>query len=62
MVTDQDRRRLIREWNREIEDETWRLNAGRDSGKWRFVAWGAVWLVWLGVLVGLVAGVRALHW
>ena len=61
MATDQDRRRFIREWNQEIEDETRRLNARHDNGKWQFVGWGALWLVWLGVLVGLVAGVRALH-
>ncbi len=62
MVTEQDRRRIIREWNREIEDETRRLAVRTDDGPWKLVAWGALWLVWLGALLALVAGARLLRW
>jgi hypothetical protein len=62
MVTEQDRRRIIREWNREIEDETRRLAARTDEGPWKLVVWGALWLGWLAVVFVLIAGIRALHW
>jgi len=62
VVTEQDRRRIIREWNREIEDETRRLAVRTDDGPWKLVAWGVLWLVWLGTLLVLVAGARLLRW
>ena len=62
VVTEQDRRRIIREWNREIEDETRRLTVRTDDGPWKLVAWGVLWLVWLGALLALVAGARLLGW
>ena len=61
MVTEQDRRRIIREWNREIEEETRRLAVRAEEGPWKLVAWGALWCVWLGVLLAVIASVRTLH-
>ena len=57
MVTEQDRRRIIREWNRQIDASDRRL-AGNTAGPWKIVIWGALWCVWLGVLMGLIALVR----
>src|ERR1044071_8551355 len=50
------------QWNREIEDETRRLAArGKDSGPWRAVVWGAIWVLWLGTLVALVVLLKPWH-
>ena len=51
-----DRRRIIRQWNREIEDETRRF-AARDNGAgpWKAVVWTGLWFLWLGALVGAIA-------
>ena len=54
-------RRIIRQWDREIEDETRRAAArGRAGGRWRAVSWTALWLLWLALLLALVARVRGL--
>ena len=57
-----DTKHIIRQWNREIEDET-RRHAGRDKddGPWRAVVWGGLWLLWLGVLLGLIGLLKPLH-
>jgi hypothetical protein len=56
-------RRLIRQWDREIDDER-RARAEADRGKepWRFVSWFALWVAWLAVLVLIVGIIRPLHW
>lgn len=53
-------KRIIRQWDREIEDEV-RAEATRHGGKgpWRAVVWGALWLVWLASLVGIASHMRA---
>jgi len=59
-VSEHDTKRIIRQWDREIEDEIGhaaRRNAA--NGPWRAVVWGALWLVWLGLLVLLLAHARA---
>jgi len=57
-----DSKHIIRQWNREIEDETRRLAArGKDDGPWRAVVWGGLWLLWLGVLLGLIGLLKPLH-
>jgi hypothetical protein len=61
VVTERDRRRIIREWNRQIEAENRRLAANTADGPWKIVVWGALWCVWLGVILGLITWVRPLH-
>lgn len=61
-VTESDSKRIIRQWNREIEDEI-RREADRDAGRgpWKAVSWGAMWLLWLGLLVALLGQVKGLR-
>ena len=56
-------RRLIRQWDREIDDER-RAQAAARRGKepWRAVSWFALWLLWLAVLVVIVGMIPPLHW
>jgi hypothetical protein len=60
-VTEHDSKHIARQWDREIEDEI-RREAARDAaaGPWRAVAWGALWVFWLGLLLALIAHTRAL--
>jgi hypothetical protein len=60
-VTEHDSKRLARQWNREIEDEI-RREAARNvaSGPWKAVVWGALWVLWLGLLLALVAHTKTL--
>ena len=53
---------IVRQWNREIDDQRRREAQPRDDGKWRIVSWLALWLLWLGALVLLIALIRPLHW
>jgi len=55
-VAQDDSKRIIRQWDREIEDEI-RREAERNAarGPWRAVAWGALWVLWLVLLVLLIA-------
>jgi hypothetical protein len=51
-----DSERIARQWNREIEDELRREAARPDArGPWKAVAWTALWVLWLALLVALVA-------
>jgi hypothetical protein len=34
---------------------------GKDDGPWRAVVWGGLWLLWLGVVLGLVGVFKPLH-
>ena len=56
-----DTKHIIRQWDREIEDETRRLAARKGEGPWRAVVWGGLWLLWLGVVLGLIGLLRPLH-
>ena len=56
-----DTKHIIRQWDREIEDETRRLAAHKDEGAWRAVVWGGLWLLWLGALLGLIGLLKPLH-
>ena len=60
-MTDRHTKHIIRQWDREIEDEI-RREAARNAagGPWKAVVWGALWLLWLGLLVLLLAHTRAL--
>ena len=59
-MAERDSKRIIRQWDREIEDET-RRRAARGKGPWRAIVWGGLWLLWLGVVLGLVGLFKPLH-
>ena len=61
-MREHDTKRIVRQWNREIEDETRRLaERAKDEGRWRLVVWTGLWVLWLGLLLGLVSLIRPLH-
>ena len=41
-----DPKRIVREWNREIEAETRRRAAGQDQGPWKIVVWVSLAILW----------------
>jgi hypothetical protein len=59
-VSERDTKRIIRQWDREIEDEARREEA-REGGEqpWQMVAWGALWLLWLTLLAALIVHAKA---
>ncbi len=59
---EQDSKRIVREWNREIEADMRRLAARRDEGRWKFVVWVALEVMWLAGLVVVVGLFTRLHW
>ena len=62
VVSEIDKRDIVRRWNREIEDEIRReATRPRRSGPWKAVTWGALWLLWLALLVGVLTQVGGLH-
>jgi hypothetical protein len=40
-----DPKRIVREWNREIEAEI-RRAAGQDHGPWKIVVWASLAILW----------------
>jgi hypothetical protein len=60
-VTEHDSKRIIRQWDREIEDEI-RREAARNAagGRWKAVVWAVLWVLWLVSLAALIAHTRAL--
>ena len=61
-VSEHDTKRIVRQWNREIEEETRRLaERGKDEGPWKLVVWAGLWFLWLGLLLGLIGLIRPLH-
>ena len=61
-LMEQDSKRIVREWNREIEADMRRLAARRDEGRWKFVVWVALEVMWLAGLVVVVGLFTRLHW
>ena len=61
-MSERDSKRIIRQWDREIEDENRRREAVRSAanGPWKSVVWAALWLLWLGLLIALLAHIKAL--
>ncbi|HEX3881656.1 MAG TPA: hypothetical protein VHW66_03295 [Stellaceae bacterium] len=55
-------RRILRQWDREVDDERRREAPRPDTGPWRIVSWLALWFLWLAVLALIVAMIRPLHW
>jgi hypothetical protein len=52
---------IARQWNREIEDAARRAEVhARERRRWRSVAWAALWVLWLALLVALVVRVNPL--
>jgi hypothetical protein len=49
-----DPKRVVREWNREIETEISRRSARREDGPWKVVVWVALAMVWFGVLFAAI--------
>jgi hypothetical protein len=60
-VTQRDSERIARQWNREIEDENRReAERNAEKGPWKAVTWGALWFLWLLLLLALVGHMRLL--
>jgi hypothetical protein len=59
---EQDSKRIVREWNREIEADMRRLAARQDEGRWKIVVWVVLELLWLAGLVAAVGLFSRLHW
>jgi hypothetical protein len=61
-MAERETKHIIRQWDREIEEETRRLaGRGKAEGPWRAVVWAAMWLLWLGAVFGLIGLLRPLH-
>jgi hypothetical protein len=43
---DSDPKRIVREWNREIEAEMRRRDARQEDGRWKIVVWVALAVLW----------------
>jgi hypothetical protein len=55
-VIEPDSKRIVREWNREIEEEIRRREAQRDDGPWKIIVWmvlGVLWFIALFAVLGL---------
>ena len=60
-MAERETKHIIRQWDREIEEETRRLARDKNEGPWRAVVWGAMWLLWLGALLAMVGLMKPLH-
>jgi hypothetical protein len=58
VTAEHDTKRIIRQWNREIEEDSRRLAARAEPGPWRAVVWTALWVSWLLLLGALVSLIR----
>ena len=57
-----DPKRIVREWNREIEDEMRHLAARRDDGPWKIVVWVVLEVLWFVALFAVLGLITRLHW
>jgi hypothetical protein len=53
-IMEPDSKRIVREWNREIEEENRRRDAGREDGPWRIVVWIALEVLWFVTLFAVL--------
>ena len=60
-LVERDSKRIVREWNREIEAEMRRLAAQRDEVPWKILVWVLLEAVWLGALVVVLGLFTRLH-
>jgi hypothetical protein len=58
---DADAKRVVREWNREIEAEIGR-DARNDEGPWKILVWVALEVLWLVVLFAMLGVFNRVHW
>jgi hypothetical protein len=58
---ERDSKRIVREWNREIEADKRRL-AARDDGRWKIVVWVVLEVIWLVGLFVLLGPFSRLSW
>ena len=58
---ERDSRRIAREWNREIEAEIRRLAARQDDGKWKYVVWTVLEVIWLVAVFAVLGVFSRLH-
>jgi hypothetical protein len=58
---ERDSRRIVREWNREIEAEIRRHAAQRDKGWGQVVVWTVMELVWLVAVFAVLGAFSRLH-
>jgi hypothetical protein len=56
-----DSKRIVREWNREIEAEIRRLAAQRDQGWGKIVVWTVLEMIWLIGVFGVLGVVIRLR-
>jgi len=59
---ERDSKRIVREWNQEIEADMRRLAAQQDEGRWKIVVWVVLWVVWLTGLVAIFGLLHRGHW
>ncbi len=60
-VSERESKRIIRQWNREIEHELRQeqVREAAGNGPWRAVSWAALWLLWMALLVALLGQVKS---
>jgi hypothetical protein len=59
---ERDSKRIVRQWNREIEAEMRRLAAKRDNrGGWKLVVWTLLEAIWLVVVLAVMGLFGRLH-
>jgi hypothetical protein len=58
---ERDSKRIVREWDREIEAELRRLAAQQDGGKWKIVVWTVLEAIWLMTGFAVLALFSRLH-
>jgi hypothetical protein len=49
-----DPKRVVREWNREIEADMRRRSGCGEDGPWKIVVWVALAMVWFGVVFAAI--------
>ena len=58
---ERDSKHIVREWNREIEAEIRRLAARQDDGKWKYVVWTVLEVIWLVAVFAVLGVFSRLH-
>lgn len=62
-MAEHDSKSIIRQWDREIEDEIRAREAARAAkdGPWKAVVWIALWLLWLALLIGFLSFAKSVR-
>ncbi len=56
-----DAKRVVREWNREIEEQI-RRDARPDDGPWKIVVWVALAMLWCVALIAVLGLFNRAQW